>query len=334
MVYIENREERKEDGKSIGRPAFGIYDNPNITKSAILIAIGQNSRNAILTSVNPANWDHSKYGYRKKLLYARLIKEHEKKIFPKTISYTFNWDILLQRIITLMKEDMIYNKEEINKGLNQINELNKIDKLQVKQIKRGYLTSEKINYKIKDKFFELAKIRRRIFSYKLLEKEFEIFYKSIEEFIKNIEECFSNMKQDTKNWLICQLIVYFEELLYSKPKLLSLNEELRNFLNIIAYTGKTYHECIINGYSYKPNEEIDSFRTYFIKAVSKYYTYTNTKIEWLILTKPEYNKQIEKAIEEYDKAMTLENEKYMEKYIEKLEKDEENNFFQNQYIFK
>ena len=321
-----------KDKKKRGRPRQGVFDNNQITKAIFMIAIGLNAKTEIIKEVKEPNWSSR---LSKKLLKHGLISKVEGTFETNKKYYCLNWDNLIERIFDIMEERIILNSKEIDNSFERLSELNYPTQEEREHLEKKIKDKKRkplIRFTEREKVFkDLIKISNLIkenkvpirkkkwfFNLKIrhwhrniLKREFLVYQEQISNFLKEIHKARDSFNEECKRWIISELTEYFEELYYSKPLLDTLDEEFKRFL-------------IIMSFKYKSIETPINLKSHLINLINRYNKYSILKLEWLVITKPQYNREVIKLEEEYEKHLEKEaikrEEQRQEEFEEKLSK--------------
>lgn len=308
-----------------------VTQDARITRTILLLATGHTTRKQLIKNgVSPYAWDKksnretensykSCSGYKDRLLVAKFIQEiKDTDGKSKRGDYTFNWGILLTHILNMMLSDIKQNIFQLENAASQtFKKGEKIKKLFEKCLRLRRIPKKEVEKEVVGTFpigqkETLWGLGYKIAQLKHLSEEFRIFKNKSEDYEKKLYEDFQTFLKENnqKNWFICQLITYFEDLLYSKIVYENLETELRNFLYCLSYN-KTINMGISpiakqQRYFFN-NEEINVKEV--IELISSYYYYSSMRIEWLVYLKPVLKQEIKKAEQMVKRKTKIEQNK-------------------------
>ena len=346
-VSDNKKQENEQEIKSYVRQI--VNDNQKIAKPLMMIAVGLNKRSQIIEEVKATTWDNN---YRSQLLKEYIDKKtKEKKIGAYFIEevehsdknkakYILDYNIFISMLKDLMINDIKANESSIIIAKKRIQVKFEKENKKLKTFKKAALNDSGSKI-IKDAWgtkFENENTNTQIslkimqlYNYKNLEEEYNYFLKELNEFLKFVEEKFNSLETNKNigNWLICHMIQYFREVLYSREKTLSMNEELRNWLLAINFKGFVNDVITYEDYKNFPFDKKESYKDTFMKICQGYNLYKNMNIEWLNLIKPNRQKELKEQVIAHEQDIKDEEQRMVNYYQENTEeipefKDEDN----------
>lgn len=315
MKGIYNRKGKK-------RPPYGepFLTNFGYTLTIIRIALGQTSRSEIISSINPSTWDNT---YRKKLADQKkgIIKEKSETHKHNSKEYIFLWERFFEVIEQqLLQEIERKNQEVLRQAINNLEFIKEptIDKNKQKFFIKASKKYDKKNSRSLTK--ELIGLEQEKNKLKEITKDIEAQLNNLQQNITNstLRTALRNTTNQ-KNFIICHLLTYFENLLLVKVQPNSIYEEVRTFIFAVALAGefptttnKHIEQYPFNTQTLKQKEIVEQFK--------RIHQAHNTSLSTLIALKPEFERELAKKIalaEEHMLERQAEYDEFMKKEVEK-----------------
>jgi len=289
-----------------------IFDRPFDTKVILLLATGCNtSKKLIENGIRSGTWSHTVSGFKKKLIEKGVISNsNSDNKYMKEIQ--FNWDMVINHINLLQRNDIKIIKNEIKARLD------KLDR-QLEKIRRILKTTSK-KKRNSDKYFEFNYKYMRL---KSIHGEYYWQIKKIKIFNVGLAVWFTNLPPNDRNWLIVQLINYFELQLLVSEEFKSFNDIIRRYLFSFAYNQSGSFSPSGRGnlkdYPFDPSQvNVNKFKNIALL----YHHYYHLNADSLLVVRPKRVKETKDVGKDPEKEEMKRHNQQVEEFNKRFEKAE------------